>query len=102
MALSISSGSLPARHQRYWAYGFRLNKDMWGAPVMSIRSPGADGIVEGTLYETDSLPGDDLNRNISWSDGQYYQSPIGEQTLVFTDNFESATTWRAWSCGPGH
>jgi hypothetical protein len=36
-----------------------------------------------------------------WSDGLDFQFPTGTPALLFTDGFETATTWGTWSCGPG-
>lgn len=86
-----------------WGHGYdlRLNDDLLSAPLLSIRSAGSDGIVEGNVYDTEIFPADDFYRDLVWSDGQNYQSPSSTRATVFTDDFESATLWGTWSCGPG-
>ena len=79
----------------------RMNDEPLQSPFMSIRSPGRDGLAEGDLYDTELFPADDLDRDLVWSDGQYFQSPTATRSEIFTDNFESATLWGTWSCGPG-
>lgn len=83
-------------------FDYRMNLDNpLGLPFMSIRSPGRDGLLEGDIYDTEIFPADDLDRDLVWSDGQYYQSPSATRSQIFTDNFESATLWGTWTCGPG-
>ncbi len=79
----------------------RLNDDLLGFPVMSIRSPGSDGLLEGDIYDTEIFPAEEFDRDLVWSDGQTYQGPSPNRTQIFTDNFESAALWGTWSCGPG-
>ena len=87
-----------------WGHPFdlRLNDDLLGTPVMSIRSPGSDGVVEGDTYDTEVFPAEDFGRDLVWSDGQYFRSPSPIRAAVFADGFESATLWGTWSCGPGY
>jgi hypothetical protein len=79
----------------------RLNDDLLGFPVMSIRSAGSDGILEGQIYDTEVFPADDFARDLVWSDGLTYRGPSSTRTQIFTDDFESARLWGTWSCGPG-
>lgn len=81
-------------------YDLRLDDRDWTAPLVAIRSAGSDDTVEGDLYDIETFPADDFGRDLVWSDGQFFQSPSATRTLVFTDNFESATLWGTWSCGP--
>lgn len=80
----------------------RLNDDVLGTPVTSIRSPGRDGVVEGDVYDTEIFPADDLDRDLVWSDGQNFHSPSLARSAIFADDFESAALWGTWSCGPGY
>lgn len=82
-------------------FDLRLNEDLLGSPVMSIRSAGSDGVLEGDVYDTEIFPADDLPRDLVWSDGQDFRSPSLTRTTIFTDSFESAALWGTWSCGPG-
>jgi hypothetical protein len=82
-------------------YDVRLNQEDWNPPLGAIRSAGADGAVEGNIYDTEIFPAEDFARDLVWSDLQFFQSPSPTRTLIFTDNFESATLWGTWSCGPG-
>jgi hypothetical protein len=82
-------------------FDYRMNDEPLFLPFMSIRSPGRDGLLEGDLYDTELFPADDLDRDLVWSDGQYYQSPTPTRAAIFTDNFESGALWGTWSCGPG-
>ncbi len=79
----------------------RLNDDLLGTPVMSIRSSGSDGVDEGDLYDTELFVPEDFARDLVWSDGFFFQSPSPTRTQIFTDSFESATLWGTWTCGPG-
>jgi hypothetical protein len=83
------------------SFEFRMNDEPLFIPFMSIRSPGRDGLVEGDSYDTEIFPADNLDRDLVWSDGQYFQSPSPTRTAIFSDDFESATLWGTWSCGPG-
>jgi hypothetical protein len=78
----------------------RLNDDLLDSPVMSIRSSGRDGLLEGDVYDTEIFPADDLDRDLVWSDGLYFQSPTATRSGIFTDDFESGALWGTWSCGP--
>ena len=86
-----------------WGHPFdlRMNDNPLLVPFMSIRSPGRDGVLEGDVYDTEIFPADDLDRDLVWADGQDYRSPTPTRSEIFTDNFESATLWGTWSCGPG-
>lgn len=79
----------------------RLNHDLLGSPVMSIRSSGSDGILEGEIYDTEVFPADDFDRDLVWSDGLTFQGPSSTRARIFSDDFESAALWGTWSCGPG-
>ncbi len=79
----------------------RLNDNFLVSPIMSIRSPGSDGLNEGPIYDLELFPPEDFPRDLVWSDGLTFQAPSPTRTLLFTDNFESATLWGTWSCGPG-
>ncbi len=81
-------------------YDLRLNDNLLGSPVMSIRSAGSDGTVEGNLYDIETFPADDLTRDLVWADGTIFREPTTARTHLFTDGFESATLWGTWSCGP--
>jgi len=82
-------------------FDYRMNDEPLFLPFMSIRSPGRDGLLEGDLYDTELFPADDFDRDLVWSDGQYYQSPTAARAQIFTDDFESGAFWGTWSCGPG-
>jgi hypothetical protein len=86
-----------------WGHPFdlRMNENPLVVPFMSIRSPGRDGLLESDIYDTELFPADELDRDLVWADGQDYQSPTPTRSEIFTDNFESATLWGTWSCGPG-
>lgn len=86
-----------------WGHPFdlRLNEDLLGSPVMSIRSAGSDGVLEGDVYDTEIFPADDFPRDLVWSDGQDFRTPALTRSTIFTDDFESAALWGTWSCGPG-
>ena len=79
----------------------RLNSDLFHDPVMSIRSPGSDGTFEGEVYDQETFPADDFARDLVWSDGTTYRTPSSIRSTIFTADFESATLWGTWSCGPG-
>ncbi|MEO8195619.1 MAG: hypothetical protein ABI689_02740 [Thermoanaerobaculia bacterium] len=79
----------------------RMNDNPLVVPFMSIRSPGRDGITEGDIYDQETFPADNLDRDLVWSDGTTYQAPSPTRAEVFTDDFETATLWGTWSCGPG-
>lgn len=81
-------------------YDVRLDDEDWTAPLIAIRSAGSDGTVEGDIYDTEIFPAEDFARDLVWSDGDFFQSPSPTRTLIFTDNFESATLWGTWTCGP--
>lgn len=92
---------VPAEDGWGHAFDLRMNDEPLVVPFMSIRSPGRDGVLEGDTYDTELFPADDLDRDLVWSDGQDYQSPTAARIQIFTDDFESATLWGTWSCGPG-
>jgi len=79
----------------------RLNDDFLGTPVASIRSAGSDGLLEGEIYDTELFPAEEFHRDLVWSDGLTFQGPSPSRTQIFTDDFESATLWGTWTCGPG-
>ncbi len=81
-------------------YDYRLNADLVTLPTFSVRSAGADGLTEGTIYDIETFPADDLARDLVWSDGTYFRQPTTTRSGIFTDGFESATLWGTWSCSP--
>jgi len=65
-------------------YEYRLNvKDPVAKNVMSIRSPGRDGVFSGDQYANLKYPPKDLDQDIVWTDGFFAgrQSPAeGQET----------------------
>lgn len=83
-------------------FEYRLNDDLLGNQVMSMRSGGSDGLFEGDVYGLESFPPDDLFRDIVWSDGLMYRQPGGDRAGIFSDGFETGELWGTWSCAPDY
>ncbi|MEM1201676.1 MAG: hypothetical protein AAGN66_00455 [Acidobacteriota bacterium] len=76
---------------------FRLADNIFGAQVVSIRSAGSDGVLEGTVYEPGSFPPDDDASDLVWADGFYVRWFDGPRSGIFADDFETGGTWGTWS-----
>jgi hypothetical protein len=58
------------------AYEYRLNvQNPLAETVMSIRSPGRDGVFSGDVYQDVEHPSRDLDQDIVWADGYFVQWP---------------------------
>jgi hypothetical protein len=96
----LYSRCVPERDGWGGLYEFRINDDLLGTPLMSIRSAGSGGQMEGIVYTTEQFPPDDHTRDIVWSDGQFYREPGPGRQWIFLDGFETGALWGTWSCGP--
>ena len=76
-------------------YEYYRNANLLGSQVIAIRSAGADGLVEGDVYNVGTFPADDFDRDIVWADGTFVQRPEGEHALIFSDSFEHGL-WGTW------
>lgn len=96
----LYSRCVPERDGWGGLYEFRINEDLLATPLMSIRSAGSDGLMEGIVYTTEQFPPDDHTRDIVWSDGLFFREPGPGRQWIFLDGFESGELWGTWSCGP--
>lgn len=53
----------------------RYSGDPLSQEVIMIRSPGRDGIYQGTVYENGTYPADDYDQDIVWADGYFVRLP---------------------------
>ena len=93
---------LPAVPERD-AYGhpleFRLAADLLGSELMSVRSPGADGLFEGTLYAGGFTAGPDDDQ--VWKDGFFVRvrpqhDPISLQARAVGEMLVMGSAALAW------
>lgn len=96
----LYSSCVPERDGWGGLYEFRINAVLLESPVMSIRSAGSDGQMEGIVYTTEQFPPDDHARDIVWSDGKFFRAPGPGRQWIILDGFESGQLWGTWSCSP--
>ena len=56
-------------------YQYYRNESLFGPKVLAIRSAGADGVVEGDVYEAGVFPASESERDIVWVDGFFVRHP---------------------------
>jgi type II secretory pathway pseudopilin PulG len=56
---------------------FAVNDDLLGESVLSIRSPGEDGVFDAELYQPRSFVSTDYDRDVVWADGYFVRWPGG-------------------------
>ena len=56
-------------------YEFALNEDLLAPAVMSVRSPGRDGVFEGNRYFFGPFGLEEFDRDVVWADGYFIAWP---------------------------
>lgn len=61
---------------------FALQRDLRGSTVVSLRSPGRDGVFDGNEYPVGPFRTGDFDRDTVWADGYFVHWPEGVQQLL--------------------
>lgn len=64
------------------SFEYRFNECEDGEHFVAIRSSGADGIPDGSLYSSGGYPSIQFDRDIVWADGFFISWPTGVETAV--------------------